>query len=256
MSSRTRPAPSSPAQRPHAPPRRSRRAASSGVTAPVASREESSRLSTSAVSRSADSSIVAVSSRRSAGGRRRFGSRRLPAAALIDVSGLRRSWPTADSSALRSLGGLGAAPRLLGLRRRAAGCAAPAAPGPPTTSSSRRSAAASVPAGADEVQVVLDRDVDVGVLRAARSPAGPTRRRSATRRPPPLQERHRGEPERLAHLLQQPGQRVGAGEHGAGERGEQRAPPRRARAACWARRAARSTTSATSTATSDHRRRA
>jgi hypothetical protein len=72
------------------------------VTAPVASREESRRLSTSPVSRSADSSTVASSSWRSSAGIRSTGSRRLPAAALIAVSGVRRSWPTAESSAVRS----------------------------------------------------------------------------------------------------------------------------------------------------------
>src|SRR4051794_41477372 len=46
---------------------------SRGVTAPAANREESRRLSTSAESRSADSSMLAVSSRRSAGGRGRLG---------------------------------------------------------------------------------------------------------------------------------------------------------------------------------------
>ena len=121
-------------------------------------------MSTSAVSRSADSSIVAVSSRRSAADSRRFGSRRLAAATLIDVSGLRRSWPTADSSALRI--------SVASARRReSSACAA---------ARWLRNASSAWPAhdleqapvgrgerasGADQVQVLLDRHVDIGLLR-------------------------------------------------------------------------------------------
>ena len=118
------------------------------------------------------------------------------------------------------LGGLGTATGLLGLRRRALAAqrqqrlAAHHLQQAPVGRGQRA-------AGADEVQVVLHGDVDVGVLRrpaaerARRGDAAPLVAR-------PFQQRHRGEPERLAHLLQQPGQRVGAGEHGARERGEQR----------------------------------
>ena len=73
------------------------------------------------------------------------------------------------------------------------------------------------------MQVLLDGHVDVGVLRrpttqrARRGDTAPLVTRD------PFQERHRGQPERLAHLLQQARQRVGPGEHRAGERGEQRA---------------------------------
>ncbi len=74
---------------------------------------------------------------------RRSGSRRLPTAALIEVSGLRRSCPTAESSALRVsvASARRRAPRAA--RPRPAGCAAPAAPGRrrPRAAAGRRRAA-------------------------------------------------------------------------------------------------------------------
>ncbi len=61
----------------------------------------SSRLSTSRASRSSDSSAVASSSSRSALVQRTSGERRLVTAALAEASGVRRSWLTAVSSAVR-----------------------------------------------------------------------------------------------------------------------------------------------------------
>ena len=61
----------------------------------------SSRLSTRWVSRSSDSSAVASSSSRSSSVHRMSGERRLVTAALAEASGVRRSWLTAASSAVR-----------------------------------------------------------------------------------------------------------------------------------------------------------
>ena len=75
---------------------------SSGRTTPAASRDESSRLPTSAVSWSTDSSTVASSSAVSSAENPTSSLRRLDTAALAAASGVRRSWLTADSSDRRS----------------------------------------------------------------------------------------------------------------------------------------------------------
>ena len=75
---------------------------SSGRTTPAASRDESSRLPTSAVSWSIDSSMVASSSAVSSAEKSTSSLRRLDTAALAPASGVRRSWLTADSSERRS----------------------------------------------------------------------------------------------------------------------------------------------------------
>ena len=69
--------------------------------APARSRLMSSRLSTSRASWSSDSSAVRSSSSRSCGVQLTSSLRRLVMAALADASGLRRSCPTAASSAVR-----------------------------------------------------------------------------------------------------------------------------------------------------------
>ena len=72
----------------------------------------SSRLPTSALSRSASSSMVASSSLVAASGSKATSSAsRLVAQALIEASGVRRSWLTAASRALRSSLALGDGPR-------------------------------------------------------------------------------------------------------------------------------------------------
>src|SRR5690348_8894231 len=70
-------------------------------SAPAWSRLRSSRLSTSRVSRSSDSSAVASSSAWSSAPHRTSVERRLVTAALAEASGVRRSWLTAASSAVR-----------------------------------------------------------------------------------------------------------------------------------------------------------
>jgi hypothetical protein len=65
-------------------------------------RDMSSRLSTSRVSRSASASMVTRNSRRCAWSHSTSGSSRLEADALIAASGVRRSWETELSRAVRS----------------------------------------------------------------------------------------------------------------------------------------------------------
>ena len=81
---------------------RGRRAAAATVTAPACSRLMSSRLPTSRLSRSASVSIVSANSRRCSASHATSDWRRLVADALIEASGVRRSWLTAWSSAVRS----------------------------------------------------------------------------------------------------------------------------------------------------------
>ncbi len=70
-------------------------------SAPACSRLMSSRLSTRWASRSSDSSAVASSSSRSSSPHCTSSERRLVTAALAEASGVRRSWLTAASSAVR-----------------------------------------------------------------------------------------------------------------------------------------------------------
>ena len=72
-------------------------------SAPVCSRLMSSRLSTSAASLSSDSSAVSSSSSRSSADHSTSRLSRLVTTALTVASGVRRSWPTAASSAVRIL---------------------------------------------------------------------------------------------------------------------------------------------------------
>ena len=78
------------------------RAARCMPSAPACSRLMSSRFSTSRVSRSSDSSAVASSSSRSSSSNSTSWLRRLVTAAFAEASGVRRSWLTAESSAVRS----------------------------------------------------------------------------------------------------------------------------------------------------------
>ena len=83
-------------------PRRAPPAAACTLSAPAWRRLASSRLPTTASRRSAESSIVASSSSRSSlGPRRRRSGAGVLTPALIPASGVRRSWPTAASSAVR-----------------------------------------------------------------------------------------------------------------------------------------------------------
>ena len=176
-------------------------------------------------------------------------------AALIEVSGVRRSCPTAESSAVRSsvasawrcaCGGLGRGPLLAQGQQR---LAADGLQQPPVGGGQRRGR---VPT---RCRSALDRDVDIGLVgpaaveRAGRgdaappdAPARPSRRSSsATERSPNAS-------------------RTFSSSRGSGSawvstvraKEASSAASVRARAACWARRAARSTTSATSTATTHH----
>ena len=70
-------------------------------SAPACSLLMSSRFPTRCVSRSSDSSAVASSSSWSSAVQFTSGERRLVTAALADASGVRRSWLTAASSAVR-----------------------------------------------------------------------------------------------------------------------------------------------------------
>ena len=70
-------------------------------SAPACSLLMSSRLSTRWVSRSSDSSAVASSSSWSSAAQSTSADRRLVTAAFADASGVRRSWLTAASSAVR-----------------------------------------------------------------------------------------------------------------------------------------------------------
>src|SRR3954447_228643 len=74
-----------------------------GLTTPACSRLMSNRLSTSALSRSADSSMVATSSARSSSVSCSSPVRSADDAALMPASGVRRSWLTAASRAVRML---------------------------------------------------------------------------------------------------------------------------------------------------------
>ncbi len=74
----------------------------SGRITPAASRDESSRLPTSAVSWSMDSSTVARSSSVSSAEKSTSSLRRLETAALAAANGVRKSWLTADRSERRS----------------------------------------------------------------------------------------------------------------------------------------------------------
>ena len=72
------------------------------TSAPACSRDMSSRLPMRASSRSAESSMAASSSASSSGEKVTSDERRLPIAALMPASGVRRSCETADSSAVRA----------------------------------------------------------------------------------------------------------------------------------------------------------
>lgn len=108
----------------------------------MARRDESSRLSISPASRSADSSIASISSAVSSSDSARSGARRLPIDALIDVSGVRRSCPTAESNVVRS--SVASAFRSARAAAAAVRCWRRASNAwPATASSTRRSAAGS-----------------------------------------------------------------------------------------------------------------
>jgi hypothetical protein len=179
-------------------------------------------LVTSAVSRSADSSTVSNSSARSRPDSVSSGSRRLPAAALIEVSGVRRSCPTgrqqrrAQPVALRlatGFDGLGGHPLVAQGEQR---LPADRLQHPPVVGGQR-------PAPGNQVDAVVDLHDDIRVLRpwAVRGPGARDVAPAARAVGGPLQYRDGVQAERLGDLLQQPGQRLGPGQHGPGEGGEQ-----------------------------------
>ncbi len=202
-------------------PRRSRPGGAPARTAPVASREESSRLSTRPVSRSADSSTVASSSAVSSSdsGRScvaqaadRGLDRRQRRAQVVAHRGQQRG---AQFGGLRPCAARPAVSSAIRCCRNASN-ACPAA-----ASSTRWSLAGSVRPRSARWTSEVTGDVDVGLVRVV------ARLRSDAGDPFPLavpafQQRDRLEAEVLPHLLQQPGQRVRAGEHRARVGGEQR----------------------------------
>ena len=242
-------------------PRRRRRAAGAIDSAPACSRLMSSRLSTRP--REPVQGLVRglrAARPRSSSARSTSWLRRLETDGLGRGQGVRRSWPTAASRAVRILlasasgrglgGGLGQ-PQLVDAR--AAACAAKA----PT---SRWSSASQHAPAQRQHELLADAGTSVSAV------AGPGRRpgrRVATARVQPrlavaFEERDRRRARRS------PGRRceharagaVLAAQHAAGEVGQRVATRPRARAACRVRRAARSTTELTSAATSDEDERA
>ena len=204
-------------------------------------------MSTSPVSRSADSSTVASSSWRSSSDIRSAGSRRLPAAALIAVSGVRRSWPTAESRAVRR-------PAASARRWASVACGGhpPVAQGEQRLAADgenrARSGRGERAAGADEVHALVDLDVGVG-LGGSRAGAPPVH--AVVSQPVPAARSS------SATVVRPNASRTRSSSLGSGSeresttRANDASSVASARAvAAWAvRRSARSTTAATSSAT-------
>ena len=141
----------------------------------------------------------------------------LTTAALIDASGLRRSWPTAGEQR-------GAQAVRVGRRSASAACAATcrlrsASSGRP---GERPRAGAGRPRGRARPQPTrrspVDRDVDVGRRGIDTGGTGrPVTRHHGPGAVAALQHRHAREPERLPHLLQQPVSGRSPGEHACAE---------------------------------------
>ena len=204
-------------------------------------------MSTSAVSRSADSSIARGQLEAVGRGQAQVGVAEAGGGHLDRRERAAQVVPHRRQQRAARLGGLRTAPRTPRPAPPRAGCATPAAPGrrPP-------------PAGAGRPRPTCRRSRP-GAGRPPRprrrrrppasgSRAGPTRRRSATRRTPA-----RAAPPRRARTTRAPSPTAGAAGRSrvstvrANEASS--AASARARSACCARRAARSTTSATSTPT-------
>ena len=176
---------------------------SAGLTAPACRRLMSSRLSTSSVSRSADSSMVA--DQLGAVGVGRGPGRRSAAprtAALIPASGVRRSWLTAASRAVRML--LPAASRSASAAWAASRpcCSATAACSAKATST-RRSLAGRVRPDSRRARVSVTATSSVSSRRARRRPQVPTTRSPSAVRSTIVTA---PQPEGLADLLEQAGQ--------------------------------------------------
>ena len=178
----------------------------------------SSRFSTRSVSRSADSSMVATSSARSASPSSRSSERSADAAALMPASGVRRSWLTAASRAVRML--LPAARRSASAAWAASRpcCRATAACSAKATRT-RRSLAGRLRPESRSARVSVTA-TSSGLLRRHRRRAARRCRRRARSSPGPLDHRHRPQPEGLADLLEQAGQRPVAGEDRTRQRRE------------------------------------
>ena len=78
------------------------------------------------------------------------------------------------------------------------------------------------PAAGHQVHALVDLDVGIGVLGPSTGRLSRARRDLPRPTGAPLEQGHRGEPERLPDPLEEPGQRIGAGEHDACEGGQQR----------------------------------
>ena len=205
-------------------------------SAPACSRLMSSRLSTRWASRSSDSSAVASSSSRSSWLHCTSCERRLVTAALAEASGVRRSWLTAASSAvrIRSASAMGRAASASAASRCCSSATAAWAANAPST---RRSVGGQRAAAQRQHQGLADRH-----LRVARRTAGDRRlagrcasgvpagrrRRAAGRagNGPALQQRDRFHAERLADPVEQGLQRPLAPQHVA-RGGDQQSRTRR-----------------------------
>ena len=179
----------------------------------------SRRFSTRARSRSSDSSAVARSSARSSAVNG-TSLRRLLTAAVADASGVRRSWLTALSRAVRnrstsaSAAGRAACSASRSCRRATAACAANA-------STTRRSSASSGVPAQHEGHGVVHAHLGIAVARGARGGAahgGGGAPLVAVGTAHPLQEGDVVEPEGLAQLLEQRVQGPVPAQHAAGER--------------------------------------
>ena len=179
------------------------------------------QVATSVLSRSDSSSIVARNSVDLLGVPRTSCWRRLLTAALIEASGVRRSWETAARIAVRSslTSASSAASRRLALQARGRGPRRRAAPRTPPGPAVRRPAGAA--RGSRATHPRRGRCVSVpssGVGRRTGSPAAP--RRSTPRRRSARSTRHGVQTERGTEVLDQAGQRVVLGDEPAGETGE------------------------------------
>ena len=219
----------SPRRPPPAPPRRGRPAAATATSAPAWSRDMSSRLPMSASSRSAESSMAASSSASSSGEKVTSIERRLPIAALMPASGVRRSCETAESSAVRaelSRASAAASPAACCRARRwrmAPACAAKAASSrcrsagtctPTSTRSCSSSAVAWVCSSVAGCRSPGPRRVGAATSTSATTSAGVVGRwprRTTTRA---LGAEH------VDGVLEQHGHLVGGAEQGVGELGE------------------------------------
>ena len=143
----------------------------------------SSRLSTSAASRSREVSAAWSSSRRSSAARSRSRLSRVETDALAAASGVRKSWPTAASSAVRTLlaSARGAASAAAWLSRMWSSTTAAWAAKAPIR---RWSSACEQPSAEGEDEPVAGRHLGVGV-------AGPGDRRARRSRPVPSRRRSR-----------------------------------------------------------------